>query len=93
MKAPRSAPLYTPAKQAKIISGSAYERRKVWDQVIPLPEPDRLVLIDETGASTKKAQRYRRVLRGERCRALVPHRHRKTTIFADGLNLGDMTVP
>ena len=56
-------------------------------------EPARLVFIDETGASTKMARRYGRSLRGERCRAPVPHGHWKTTTFVGALRLEGMTAP
>ena len=48
-------------------------------------DPDRLVFIDETGANTKMARLYGRCVRGERCRASVPHGHWKTTTFTAGL--------
>jgi transposase len=52
-----------------------------------------LVFVDGTGASTKMARRYGRALRGERCRAPVPHGHWKTTTFAAGLRLNGMVAP
>jgi len=51
------------------------------------------VFIDETGASTKMARRYGRSLRGERCRAPVPHGHWKATTFVGALRLEGMTAP
>ena len=54
---------------------------------------ERLVFIDETGASTKMARRYGRAPRGERCRAPVPHGHWKTTTFVGRLRLEGMTAP
>jgi hypothetical protein len=38
-------------------------------------EPERLVFIDETWASTKMARTHGRSLRGERLRAAIPHAH------------------
>jgi transposase len=61
--------------------------------VQPDLEPERLVFIDETGASTKMARHYGRSLRGERCRAPVPHGHWKTTTFVGALRLEGMTAP
>jgi len=55
--------------------------------------PERLVFIDETGASTKMARRYGRAPRGERCRAPVPHGHWKTTTFVGALRLEGITAP
>ena len=51
------------------------------------------MFIDETGASTKMARRYGRALRGERCRAPVPHGHWQTTTFVGALRLEGMTAP
>jgi transposase len=69
------------------------QRRQTWfDQQPDLP-PERLIFIDETGASTKMARRYGRAPRGERCRAPVPHGHWKTTTFVGALRLDGMTAP
>jgi transposase len=51
------------------------------------------VFIDETGLSTKMARLRGRALRGERCRAGVPHGHWKTTTFTGALRLTGMTAP
>jgi len=39
------------------------------------------------------ARRYGRALRGDRCRAAVPHGHWKTTTFVGALRLEGMTAP
>jgi len=59
----------------------------------PELHPERLVFIDETGASTKMARLYGRAPRGQRCRAPVPHGHWKTTTFTGALRLGALTAP
>ena len=51
------------------------------------------MFIDETGASTKMARLRGRALKGERCRAAMPHGHWKTTTFTGALRLGGMTAP
>lgn len=56
-------------------------------------DPDKLVFIDETGASTKMARRYGRSKRGERCRAPVLFGHWKTTTFVGALRRTGMTAP
>ena len=56
-------------------------------------DPERLVFIDETGASTKMARLCGRAPKGERCRAPVPHGHWKTTTFTGALRLSGMTAP
>ena len=56
-------------------------------------DPDRLVFIDETWASTAMARRYGRAPRGRRLRAGVPYGHWKTTTFVAGLRLNGMVAP
>ncbi len=61
-------------------------RRQAWFEAQPDLEPECLVFIDETGASTKMAQRYGRSLRGDRCRAPV------TTLREKLLKIGATVV-
>ena len=68
-------------------------RRRAWFEAQPDLDPEKLVFIDETGASTKMARRYGRSPRGTRCRAPVPHGHWKTTTFVGALRLEGMTAP
>jgi len=56
-------------------------------------DPDRLVFLDETGASTKMARTRGRAKRGERLIASVPHGHWKTTTFLAGLRHDGITAP
>ena len=68
-------------------------RREEWfDSQLDL-DPQRLVFIDETSASTKMARLYGRAPKGERCRASVPHGHWKTTTFTAGLRINGMAAP
>jgi transposase len=67
--------------------------RLAWREAQPDLDAERLVFIDETGASTKMARRYGRSRRGGRCVAAVPHGHWKTTTFVGALRLGAMTAP
>ena len=67
--------------------------REAWFEAQPDLDPERLVFIDETSASTKMARMRGRAPRGERCRALVPHGHWKTTTFTGALRLSGMTAP
>ncbi|MBM3526174.1 MAG: IS630 family transposase [Alphaproteobacteria bacterium] len=55
--------------------------------------PDRLVFIDETGASTKMARLYGRSPRGARCVASIPHGHWKTLTFTGALRAEGLTAP
>lgn len=68
-------------------------RRRAWIETQPDLEPETLVFVDETGASTKMARRCGRAMRGQRCRAPVPHGHWKSTTFVGALRLSGMTAP
>ena len=68
-------------------------RRRAWVEAQPDLDPEKLVFVDETGASTKMARRSGRALRGHRCRAPVPNGHWKTTTFVGALRLSGMTAP
>jgi len=67
--------------------------RETWFEGQPDLDPERLVFIDETSASTKMARFYGRSPRGERCRAAVPHGHWKTTTFTAGLRSDGLIAP
>lgn len=69
------------------------KRRIAWFETQLDLDPDKLVFIDETGASTKMARLYGRSRRGERCRASIPHGHWKTTTFVGALRRTGMTAP
>lgn len=56
-------------------------------------DPDHLVFIDETWASTNMARTRGRAPRGERLRAAIPHGHWKTTTFVAGLRNTGMVAP
>jgi hypothetical protein len=56
-------------------------------------DPERLVFIDGTSASTKIARLYGRAPKGERCLAAVPHGHWKTATFTAGLRIGGLAAP
>ena len=62
-------------------------------QARPELDPERLVFIDETGASTKMTRLRGRAKRGKRCRAAIPHGHWKTTTFTGALRRSGMTAP
>jgi len=68
-------------------------RRQAWFESQPDLDPERLVFVDETGASTKMSRRHGRALRGERLRMSVPHGHWKTTTFVGALRLTGITAP
>jgi transposase len=69
------------------------KRREDWfDGQLDL-DPERLVFIDETWASTNMARLRGRAPKGERLRAGIPHGHWKTTTFVAGLRLSGMVAP
>jgi transposase len=68
-------------------------RRWAWFDGQPDLDPDRLVFIDETWASTNMARTHGRAPRGERLRAPIPHGHWKTTTFVAGLRNTGMAAP
>lgn len=67
--------------------------RAAWREAQPGLDPDKLVFIDETGASTKMARLRGRASRGARCRAAVPHGHWKTITFTAALRRNALTAP
>ena len=52
-----------------------------------------MIFIDETGANTKMARLRGWSVKGERCRAAIPHGHWRTTTFTAGLRLSGMAAP
>ena len=67
--------------------------RRTWFDGQTDLHPEKLVFIDETGATTKMARLRGRAPRGERCRASVPHGHWKTTTFTVALRLDGLGAP
>jgi transposase len=68
-------------------------RRWAWFEGQIDLDPERLVFVDETWASTNMARRYGRCLRGERLRMSVPHGHWKTTTVIAGLRTSGIVAP
>ncbi|WP_264598407.1 IS630 family transposase [Rhodoblastus acidophilus] len=69
------------------------KRREDWLEGQLDLDPQRLVFIDETWASTNMARTRGRAPKGERLRASIPHGHWKTTTFIGALRLTGMTAP
>ena len=55
-------------------------------------DPDRLVFLDETAATTSMARRYGWAPRGERCRIAAPAGHWKTTTIIAGLRTNGLSA-
>jgi transposase len=93
--------LRSPADHAQKKSAHAAEqdrpdilmRRRVWFDAQPDLDPERLVFIDETFASTAMARTHGRAPRGARLRVGIPHGHWKTTTFVAGLRLSGIVAP
>jgi transposase len=68
-------------------------RRAEWREAQRDFDPDRLVFIDETWASTAMARIRGRAPRGERLRMAIPHGHWKTTTFVAGLRNSGVVAP
>src|SRR4051794_39449135 len=69
------------------------KRREAWFEGQLDLDPERLIFIDETWASTNMARRYGRAPRGRRLRAGVPHGRWKTITFVAGLRRGGAVAP
>lgn len=69
------------------------KRRDEWAAAQPSLDPDRLVFLDETWASTNMVRRYGRSPKGQRLVCAVPHGHWKTTTFVAALRADGMTAP
>src|SRR4030095_11382971 len=55
-------------------------------------DPEKLVFVDESFATTNMARRNGRAPRGVRLRAPIPHGHRKKTTLVAGLRLSGVTA-
>ena len=69
------------------------QAREAWRASQPDLDPDRLVFVDETGASTKMVRLRGRCRRGERLLAKAPWGHWKTTTFVAGLRRDGVIAP
>ncbi len=67
--------------------------RAAWREIQPSLDPERLVFVDETWASTNMARRTGRGPRGARVVAAVPHGHWKTSIVVAGLRADGVVAP
>ncbi|NRP75242.1 hypothetical protein ILFOPFJJ_06165 [Ensifer psoraleae] len=72
------------------VTGALYDQRCALE-IAPTVQALRMSVA--TGLSTKMARRRGRAIRGERCRAGIPHGHWKTTTFTGALRLTGMTAP
>lgn len=72
------------------------QRRKAWWETVNGIEPDRLVFVDESGATTEMTRRYGRAPGGERIREATPAGHWSTLTLLGAMSrkgmLASMTV-
>jgi transposase len=82
----------TPAQESAL---AAYitAHADIWRAAQPFIDADKLVFIDETGASTKMTRLYGRAPRGRRLLAKAPFGHWKTTTFVAALRRDGLTAP
>ena len=69
------------------------EYRSLWRVWQPFMDPERLVFVDETGASTNMVRRYGWARRGRRLVQAAPHGHWCTTTFVAGLRSTGLVAP
>ena len=69
------------------------QAREAWKANQANLNPDKLVFIDETGASTKMVRLRGRCRRGQRLLAKAPFGHWKTTTFTAGLRRNGLVAP
>jgi len=69
------------------------QKRDEWQAEQPALDPDRLVFLDETWASTNMTRTHGRCPVGERLVMTVPHGHWKTTTFVAALRAEGMVAP
>jgi transposase len=68
-------------------------RREQWRASMPGLDPEHLVFLDETWATTNMTRRYGRSPSGTRLVMPVPHGHWKTTTFLGGLRADGLVAP
>jgi transposase len=92
----RPAPDHAQKKSARATEQdrpNVLKQREEWFEGQLDLDPERLVFIDETWASTNMVRRHGRCRRGKRLRSGVPHGHRKTTTLVAGLRRTGMVAP
>jgi transposase len=69
------------------------DQRDSWQAAQPWVDPEKLVFVDETWASTDMARRYGRAPAGERLVEAIPHGHWKVTTFVAALRCDGLVAP
>jgi transposase len=68
-------------------------QREQWRTTQAAWDVEKLVFVDETGATTKMTRRYGRAPAGPRVVEAVPHGHWQTTTFVAALTVGGLLAP
>ena len=89
----RGGPSIKTAHAAEQDRPDTLKRRWEWFDGQTDLDPDRLIFIDETWASSKMTRTHGRAPRGERLRAAIPLGHWKTTTFVAGLRNSGIVAP
>ena len=66
------------------------QRREAWWETVKRIEPQRLVFVDESGATTEMTRRYGRAPRGERVREAAPAGHWSTLTLLGAMSQDGM---
>ena len=88
-----------PEREKKVSRAAEQDRpdvaaqRQQWRAEQPTLDPERLVFVDETWASTNMTRRYGRAPIGERLIGTVPYGHWQTTTFVAALRASGLTAP
>jgi transposase len=88
-----------PEREKKVSRAAEQDRpevaaqRQQWRAGQPTLDPQRLVFVDETWASTNMTRRYGRAPIGERLIGTVPYGHWQTTTFVAALRASGLTAP
>jgi transposase len=88
-----------PEREKKVPRAAEQDRpdvaaqRHQWRAEQPTLDPERLVFVDETWASTAMTRRYGRAAIGERLIGTVPCGHWKTTTFVAALRVDGLVAP
>jgi transposase len=68
-------------------------KREQWRAEQSAIDPEKVVFLDEMGATTNMTRRYGRSPKGQRLVCPVPHGHWKTTTFIAGLRSSGLSAP
>jgi len=74
-------------------TAEAHRRRQEWREEVSRLDPQQLVFLDESGATTEMTRRYGRALRGERVGEAAPQGHWQTVTMLAALTPRGLEAP